>query len=832
MKYSKEYLKNISFPLGGIGTGCIGLAGNGALRDWEIFNRPAKNTVNGCSHFAVRVKTAQGCEARILNGDIQGDATGYGSGFGYGYNSATMCGFPHFRGCEFEGRFPLAELKFSDPTFPLEIRLTAFNPFIPRDALASGLPAAFFELETVNTMDCEAQFTAALSVENPFIKSENRPAARPGAVFMKNASAERDSVDYADLTVAAQGGEVSVQPCWYRGSWQDAKVMYWNELSSGKPLSAREYPDAGSRDTATVSATFDLRAGQRATARFVICWNAPNCNAYWRDEPEQREKTWKNYYATVFENSAKTADYCLDNFDSLLGRTRRFTDILHSTTLPPEVIDAAASNLSVLKSPTVLRLEDGSFYGWEGVHCDTGSCEGTCSHVWNYAYAMCFLFPELERSIRELELDYSTDADGDMDFRMLLPPGFRGRRYDNCADGQFGSVIKCWREWRISGDNEWLKKHIDKIEKQMEYAWSPANPRRWDYDRDGLLEGRQHHTLDMELFGPSGWLQGMYMAALKAAQLMEKALGREEKSAEFSEMFKKAAAGTETLFNGEYYAQKVDLSDKSVCDRFDCADKYWNAESGQLKYQIGEGCEIDQLLGRWHADICGLEGVFDDKNVKTALDSLYKYNFKPRMRDFANPWRIFAVNDEAGAVICDYPEGRQKPAIPIPYCEESMHGFEYALAGLFAAEGQTQRALKLVGAVRERYNGANRNPYNEIECGNNYARSMASFALIPIFAGFTFDMPGGRIGFNPKMGVKDGFSCLWSLDCGYGEFTADENGATVTLAEGELPINTIVLPFLNKVGSVEADGRPLEFTFVGGELKFAYTRITRQITVR
>ena len=56
MIYEKQKTKNISFPLGGIGTGCIGLSGNGELRDWEIFNRPNKNVGNGYSHFAIKAK--------------------------------------------------------------------------------------------------------------------------------------------------------------------------------------------------------------------------------------------------------------------------------------------------------------------------------------------------------------------------------------------------------------------------------------------------------------------------------------------------------------------------------------------------------------------------------------------------------------------------------------------------------------------------------------------------------------------------------------------------------------------------------------------------------
>jgi len=55
--YRNQKTSQISFPLGGIGAGAIGLAGNGRLIDWEIFNRPNKGSVNGFSHFAVRAES-------------------------------------------------------------------------------------------------------------------------------------------------------------------------------------------------------------------------------------------------------------------------------------------------------------------------------------------------------------------------------------------------------------------------------------------------------------------------------------------------------------------------------------------------------------------------------------------------------------------------------------------------------------------------------------------------------------------------------------------------------------------------------------------------------
>lgn len=393
-------------------------------------------------------------------------------------------------------------------------------------------------------------------------------------------------------------------------------------------------------------------------------------------------------------------------------------------------IASAASNLSVLKSPTVMRLEDGSFYGFEGVHEREGSCEGTCQHVWNYAYAMCFLFPDLERSIRDLEFKYSTDENGRMGFRLMLPIGRKMTGFRACVDGQMGAVIKCYREWKISGDNEWLKANWDSIKKVLEYAWSDKNPDRWDLDKDGVLEGRQHHTLDMEMFGPSSWLEGMYLSALKAAAEMADFLGDTVKAEEYRSLFSKGYEWTKkNLFNGKYFIQKVDVKDKSIIDGF-FADNYWNEETKEIKYQIADGSSIDQLLAQWHADILGLGDIFDKEQVSCALKEMMKNNFKPCMRDFANPWRVFSLNDEAGTVICDYPEGVGKPKIPIPYCEETMTGFEYSFAGLLCARNMTAEGVKVTKAIRDRFDGKKRNPWNEFECGSNYARSMASFGLI------------------------------------------------------------------------------------------------------
>jgi len=335
--------------------------------------------------------------------------------------------------------------------------------------------------------------------------------------------------------------------------------------------------------------------------------------------------------------------------------------------------------------------------------------------------------------------------------------------------------------------------------------------------------------LDKELFGPSSWLQGMYLAALKAAVEMAEFLGDISKAREYLEIYEKGRKWTkENLFNGEYFIHKTDISDKSITESFDASDIYWNEETGEIKYQIADGSSIDQLLGQWHADIVGLGEIFDNRQTDTALSGMMKYNFKESMRHFANPWRIFSVNDEAGSVICVYPREAQKPKIPIPYCEETMTGFEYSFAGLLLSRGKIEEGVKVIKAVRDRFDGEKRNPWNEFECGNNYARSMASFAFIPILSGFSFHMPKGYIGFNP---YKDEFKTLWSLDSAWGSFETGNSKATLNISEGQLVLKSFGFKAFKNISSVKIDGKDIDFEFKKGIIYFKETKISESVEI-
>ena len=842
-RYQGVKTREISFPLGGLGTGCIGLAGDGRLVDWEIFNRPDKGSANGFSHFAIKAEAGgEVLDARVLHGDLQppyvGQLTGGSySGFGFGPRREHLAGLPHFREVEFRGEYPMAALTFKERKFPGRVTMTAFNPLIPLNDKDSGLPAAFFEIEVKNTTKRRLTYTICGTLRNPLPAHNVNRVRRRGdltALHLTSEGLSSDDPAHGDMTLATDAADVSHQQYWFVSPslWFSDLEVYWRDFTSPGPLRNRRYtPARAGRGThATIAARCQVPPGGTATIRFVISWSFPNCENYWDSAaPDRARKAgvpvrWRNYYATLFPDSLATAAYALKNWPRLRRDTLAFKDALFQSDLPPAALDAVSANLAILKSPTVLRLEDGTFYGWEGCHSGAGCCEGSCTHVWNYAQALAFLFPKLERSLRDADFEYNQSPQGGMSFRMQLPLGSGRSSFRPCADGQFGGVMKTYRDWKVCGDTEWLRALWPAVRKSIEFAWSDRNEDRWDPGKTGVLHGRQHHTLDMELFGPNSWLTGLYLGALKAGAEMAEHLGEAAAAQEYRRLFARGKAWVEDhLFNGDYYHQLIDLTDRSIPRRFGASDAYWDEEHGEIRHQIGEGCSIDQVVAQWHADLYGLGEIFDPRRTARALRAIYRHNFKPSMRDFPNPCRVYCLNDEAGLIICDWPAGKRQPVTPAPYSSETMNGFEYAAAAHMIQAGLVEQGMRIVEALRARYDGEKRNPWNEFECGSNYARSLASYALLNAFSGFSFDLVRGLVGFDPVRLDGGGFRCFWSLDSGWGMFRMQSAAATLEVLRGSLEIRALDLPFLGgrRLREVRVGRRKLQFSSQQGRIEFA-----------
>lgn len=860
--YEGSKTGEISFPMGGIGSGCIGLAGDGRLVDWEIFNRPNKGSANGYTHFAVKAeRDGEVLDARVLQGDLLPPYTGSlkaGAGstpFGSGPPRSFLSAAPHFRTASFRGEFPVATLTLNDDAFPGAVAVTAFNPFIPLNEDDSSIPAAFFEVEIHNPQDAALTYTVCLSVNNPVpgAAKVNRFQRIDGLsmIGMRARGAGADGPAAGDMTVATDAPDVSCQEYWrraaYKGIWVDDVTAYWRDLSAPGRLANRDYEEeihargASLRSAhCLLAAHLQVDAHSTGRARFVLAWNFPVYTNYWNPAPSDpgsdpangspAGNSWRNYYATLWKDSQEAAHYALSNWDRLYRETVSFKEALFSSTLPAAVVDAVSANLSVLKSPTMLRLQDGTLYGFEGCHPDEICCEGSCTHVWNYAYALPFLFPRLERGMRDADYRYNLRDDGGMSFRLQLPLGCGRSPFRPCADGQFGGIVKVYRDWKISGDSDWLARLWPAVKKSMAFAWSPDNRDRWDRDRDGVLEGRQHHTLDTELFGPNSWLTGFYLAALKAAAEMAEHLEDADAAAEYRSLFHSGKRWVDAhLFNGEYYHQLIDLANKDILEELidndatvvDAGtgrtaarrdwDEYWDAAGGQINYQVAEGCGIDQVVAQWHANIAGLGEIFDPQQRRTALRSVFRYNFVRQMRHTFNPRRVFSLNDESGMLTCSYPRGR--PNSVIPFAEETMSGFEYQAAGHMIQEGLVDEGIAVVEAIRARYDGEKRNPWNEMECGSNYARAMSSYALLPVLSGFEFDMTTGEIGFHP-MQDRPAHRFFWCLQSAWGTVQLNVDRMVLSVHFGSIALQRFNAGPLLEPGAIAAtlDGRALPNT--------------------
>jgi len=824
--YRGRKTQQISFPLGGIGTGCVGLAGNGRLVDWEIFGRPNKGSVNGFSHFAIKAEDrGRLVDARVLNADLpphyQGGGIGM-SGFGFGPARETLAGLPHFQTATFKAAYPLARLEFASGSFPGRVDLQAFNPFIPLNDHDSGIPAAFFEVTVRNTSRRTLTYTLAGVLGDPLVAPNRHATLRePGmtALHYTTTGAATDAIEYGDLTIATDAPDAGTQEYWFRGAWFDSLEVYWRDFTASKPMPARQYPSeqAGNQNQGTLTAGLRLKPGETGRVRFVITWNFPNMENYWSKQASESAvkagipPRWKHYYATQWPDAMASARYALTQWDRLFNESERFRNGVMRSSLPKAALDAITANLSILKSATVLRMQDGTFYGWEGCCGGGGCCEGSCTHVWNYAMALPFLFPKLERSMREADYRYNQQDNGGMPFRIQLPLGLRHPGGRSCADGLFGGVMKTYRDWKVSGDDAWLRSIWPAVRRSIEFAWDPTNEDRWDPDQRGVLTGRQHHTLDMELFGPNSWLTGFYLGALKAAAEMAEHLGESGEALRYRDLFTRGKTWTDKhLFNGSYYCQEIDLADASIPDAFKAGETYWDAEHGEIKYQIGQGCAIDQVLAQWHANLYGLGDLFDPKQLRRALQSLYVNNFVRRARDVYNPCRLYCLNDESGMAICTWPESVGKPMIPLTYAQETMHGFEYSAGILMIQSGMIREGMNIVKAVRDRYDGERRNPWNEFECGSNYARSMAAYALLNAFSGFEFDRGRGLIGFNPVTAPGKPFRCFWSLDGAWGMVSITARRMTVEVLYGSVPVSEVKVPASWRGNlAVSCDGAPV-----------------------
>ena len=220
--------------------------------------------------------------------------------------------------------------------------------------------------------------------------------------------------------------------------------------------------------------------------------------------------------------------------------------------VPDVVKEAALFNVSTLRSPTCFRTADGHFFGWEGTGDSFGSCYGNCTHVWGYEHALVDIWPALAKDMRDLEFRHAMSDEGAISFRIGQPIDRNARQHGKAAaDGQMQCIVKAYECWAKTGDDEWMRSLYPLVKKALEFSWVKGG---WDADCDGVMEGCQHNTMDVDYYGPNPQMEFLYLAALQA---MERLAAKFDKDGAFAakcaELRTKGSAWTEkNLFNGEW----------------------------------------------------------------------------------------------------------------------------------------------------------------------------------------------------------------------------------------------------------------------------------------
>jgi len=797
-------------PLGGIGAGCICFNAYGGLQDFSIRNRPAVSAMpdgHGTMDAAFATLHVKGRRpvTRLLEGPFPLEKV-YNLGLkGQGFREGGFEGMPRFKRASFTARYPVGTVEMSDPDVPLVVTVTALSPFIPLDEDNSGLPCAILEYTLKNRSGrrIEAQFAYHLSHlapgAAPNARNSRNAVIRGAGVFLYNVDPP-DAETYGSAALVTVRHRPRVKAQWFRGGWFDSLSVLWRELESGRfrTNSGHSAEDQAGRNGASIMVPVSLGPGEAVTIPVILTWHFPNVRHGSRGIPSDglEGALWHPWYATRWKDAREVALYVRRHYESLRRRTWAFREALYSSTLPSYVLEAVGCNLAILKSPTILRQEDGGVWSWEGCFADRGCCAGSCTHVANYAQALAHLFPSLERSLRDLELKRSMDERGHVCFRSAFGRGRVAHERHAAADGQLAGIMKVFREWQIGGDRAWLAEMYPLAKRSLEYGI-----RTWDPDRRGVLIEPHHNTYDIEFWGPDGMCSTIYIGALSAMAAMARELGEEEDAASYGDLARRGARYLEErLFNGEYFFQKVmwkGLRDTSFEERMAQVTPQSPEEMRLQKregpnYQYGSGCLSDGVLGAWMARLYGVETPLDPRKVRRHLKAVFQYNFRDDLSDHCCTQRPgFAMAGERGLLLCSWPHGG-KPTLPFPYSDEVWTGIEYQAAAHMILEGLVDEGLTIVRAARSRFDGRVRNPFNEYECGNYYIRALSSYALLAALSGFRYSAPTKTLWFGPRR-PRTPFRTFFSTASGFGTITLSARRLQIDLMEGTLAVRRLRL---------------------------------------
>lgn len=785
LTYKGDKTTKIKFPLGGIGTGCISLMGDGSLSDFELFGRPDKKISEGFGFFAVKAeRDGKLIDARVLNSDLHPTKN-----ISFSQSDIHLCDYkklaylPSFERPDFSLKFPYAYIDFKSSDFPATVRMTAFNPFIPLNDSDSSIPCAMFEFEIENTDSDNIDFSLCGALENPleFCKNSfdgDMNGRMKGLRFSsKNDLRDDGQLDSKynakNLCIATDCENISYQQYFTRDPEDDVIEVFWDDFTGTKHFKNRTYTDYGKNDVGAICAHITLEPGEKKTVRFVISWYMRFMTNFWSPQPQHDGESdrnfidknrWKNYYARYFSSSFECAEYCFIHWNRLKSETDVFTDALFDTTIPKSILTAVTSELSVLKSAKVMRHSDGNLIDFDTLQT------GNSAHICNYSYAIAHLFPSLERGLRETSYKVYMDEYGAVNAANCAPLGRKPETFFPHADGQLGGIIKLYREFKLCGDKNWLEIMWPYAKESLDFAFVKGNGFEWDPDKTGVFSGRQRICHGYDLYAPDPYTQGLYTIALKCAYEISMILGKTEEADFYGNLFDNAKRFlNKELFNGKFFSSKENAN-------VSCAD---------------------QTIAQWHAQNIGICDIFDKENFLSSLEYIYNNNYTGS----GVLTQRFSSTESDSENLFD-------------------PGIEYALVCLMLQNGMKDKALSVLDAVNKRFDGENRNPFSVKKTPISPLRATSAYALLSSVCGFTYDLYKEYLSFVPHIEFsEDGyFKCFFSAGKAYGTIEVGPKYIEMKVLKGEFMLKRLGIFTEPKV--VYYCGRKLDFKAQGNVAVF------------
>lgn len=812
VKYLKtrNELSYIGMPVGGLHAGTVYLSGDGRLWLWQIYNETIEDSYEG-----VDPKTINWNDGTTVRQIRSRDGASYvepvrsqnrrilEQGFAIrikqdGKTIIKELNEESWEQVSFQSTYPMGTIVYHSPDVPVKVTLIAYSPFIPLDADRSSLPVTILRIYVENTSPKPLSVDVLGWMENGVnklslaqkINASETPNAgsQNGVTELVNHAHNHLNHDY--IYFDCQSDNQAIQQA------TDAGSMYLMLHSSpGKvntdcspwPVTAMTFDEQNTdiskksppnKAIASIASSFLLNPNEQQQSDFSIGWHFNNPHPRLKELVEDAKQGY--WYGHKFDHAKDLALYVSENFDTLTSLTEKWVETWQESTLPYWFLDRTILNIGTLATANTYRFASGRFWGWEGI----GACAGTCTHVWQYAHAVGRIFPELERDLRErVDLGIAMEKDGGIIFRAE-------NENRPAIDGQAGVILRCYREHQMSSSTDFLTRNWPQIKKAVKFIMAQ------DKNGDGMTDTPMENTLDAIWEGEIAWIVGLCIAAVRAAQEMATEMADTAFMRSCQDYVQKGKKNMEQhLFNGEYFIHRADSA------------------QGRSKLGSYNTCHIDQVYGQSWALQVGLPRVLDKEKTISALKSLWKYNFTMDVGPYIKTHlggRPYVLAGEGGMVMNTNPQNEENPygdnvTWQMGYFHECMSGFEHQVAAHMMAEGMVEESLVLTRAIHDRYHAAKRNPYNEIECSDHYARAMASYGTFLSACGFEYHGPKGYMAFAPKMQPED-FKAAFTAAQGWGSYSQklDKRGQNhiINVAHGNLMLRALKIQKLS--------GKPLK----------------------